>query len=70
MESLLINHPFVDGNKRTAFIAADVFLCINGYCIPEDDARILKMILHWLSLNPAQRFSKMEEDLRGIIQKC
>jgi len=25
------NHPFVDGNKRTAFTAADVFLRLNGY---------------------------------------
>jgi death on curing protein len=31
MESLLINHPFVDGNKRTAFAAADIFLRLNGY---------------------------------------
>jgi len=31
LESLAINHPFVDGNKRTAFAAADVFLRINGW---------------------------------------
>ena len=31
MESLATNHPFVDGNKRIAFAAADVFLRINGY---------------------------------------
>lgn len=30
MESLVVNHPFVDGNKRIAFAAADVFLRING----------------------------------------
>jgi death-on-curing protein len=30
-ESLLINHPFVDGNKRAAFFATDVFLRLNGY---------------------------------------
>lgn len=30
-ESLLINHPFIDGNKRVAFFAADVFLRINGW---------------------------------------
>jgi death-on-curing protein len=30
MESLAINHPFVDGNKRGAFAAADIFLRING----------------------------------------
>lgn len=31
MESLATNHPFVDGNKRIAFAAADVFLRINGW---------------------------------------
>jgi len=30
-ESLAINHPFIDGNKRVAFAATDVFLRINGY---------------------------------------
>ncbi len=30
LESLAINHPFVDGNKRIAFAAAVVFLRING----------------------------------------
>ena len=30
-ESLLMNHPFVDGNKRVAFFASDVFLRLNGW---------------------------------------
>ena len=30
-ESLLQNHPFVDGNKRVAFFATDVFLRLNGW---------------------------------------
>ena len=30
-ESLLINHAFVDGNKRVAFFATDVFLRLNGW---------------------------------------
>lgn len=32
-ESLIMNHPFVDGNKRVAFFATDVFLRMNGYQI-------------------------------------
>ena len=34
------NHPFVDGNKRTAFTAAGVFLELNGQRLvaPETDA--------------------------------
>lgn len=31
LESLLRNHPFLDGNKRMAFFAADVFLRLNGW---------------------------------------
>jgi death on curing protein len=27
------NHPFVDGNKRTAFIVALAFLEVNGVCL-------------------------------------
>jgi death-on-curing protein len=35
-ESLLMNHPFVDGNKRAAFFATDVFLRLNGFKIEAD----------------------------------
>jgi death on curing protein len=31
MESLAMNHGFLDGNKRIAFTAADVFLRRNGF---------------------------------------
>jgi death-on-curing protein len=33
LESLVRNHPFIDGNKRAAFAVVDVFLRINGYVI-------------------------------------
>ena len=36
-ESLSQNHPFVDGNKRTAFAATYVFLLINGLRITASD---------------------------------
>jgi death-on-curing protein len=35
-ESLLMNHPFVDGNKRAAFFVTDIFLRLNGYRIEVD----------------------------------
>jgi death on curing protein len=31
------NHPFVDGNKRTAFVAAALFLALNGLTPNADD---------------------------------
>ena len=30
-------HPFVDGNKRTALVAADVCLRLNGYRLADSD---------------------------------
>ena len=30
MESLSQNHPFIDGNKRVAFVMTDAFLRMNG----------------------------------------
>ena len=39
-ESLAVNHPFVDGNKRVAFAAVDVFLHINGWRLPRGPMRI------------------------------
>lgn len=33
LHSLVLNHPFVDGNKRTAVLTTLVFLDLNGYTI-------------------------------------
>ena len=32
------NHPFVDGNKRTAYVALETFLALNGFRFPVSDA--------------------------------
>ena len=32
------NHPFIDGNKRTAFVAVEVFLALNGHELVAGDA--------------------------------
>lgn len=64
-ESLSQNHPFIDGNKRTAFAAVYTFLAINGVRITADAEgtwRFLQELYagggirhaaleHWLRLN-------------------
>lgn len=35
---LVRNHPFVDGNKRAAFLATGLFLALNGYRLVSDQA--------------------------------
>ena len=53
LESLLQNHPFVDGNKRVAFAVVDVFLRINGYSITADSKAIYD---HMIKLVEARAF--------------
>ena len=39
------NHAFIDGNKRTGFVAAAMFLRLNGYKLVTDDAgKVLTML--------------------------
>lgn len=35
------NHPFVDGNKRTAAVVSETFLVINGFVLGATDAEIV-----------------------------
>lgn len=34
------NHPFVDGNKRTAAVVSEGFLNLNGYALKATDAEV------------------------------
>jgi len=39
------NHPFIDGNKRTAFVAAELFLALNGYALLASDPACVQSML-------------------------
>ena len=39
------NHPFIDGNKRTAFVAAELFLALNGSVLTARDADCVMTML-------------------------
>jgi death-on-curing protein len=39
------NHPFLDGNKRTAFVCAELFLALNGSTLLADDASCVSIML-------------------------
>jgi len=39
------NHPFIDGNKRTAFVALELFLRLNGCFFTVGDAEAVVMML-------------------------
>jgi death-on-curing protein len=42
---LASNHPFVDGNKRTAFMALELFLALNGCRLAAGDAESVMSLL-------------------------
>ncbi len=39
------NHPFVDGNKRTAAVVSETFLMFNGYALEASDAELVVVVL-------------------------
>lgn len=45
LHGLARNHPFVDGNKRTAWAAADAFYKRNGYEIEADQGAIVSLVV-------------------------
>ena len=38
------NHPFLDGNKRTAFVVLELFLNLNGWILDADDAACIAIM--------------------------
>ena len=67
-ESLLMNPPFVGGNKRIAFFSTDVFLRLNGYgfCVEPDDAHKFLILL----LNTGQAdFAHLLPGVRRSMQQ-
>lgn len=45
LDSLVRNHPFVDGNKRTAVASAAIFLKINGYSLAVESDEMVRFTL-------------------------
>lgn len=43
--SIILNHPFIDGNKRTGFLAAYVFLALNGWNLTAPEAEAVDAVL-------------------------
>jgi len=39
------NHPFIDGNKRTAFVAVELFLALNGWSLVATDVECVMAML-------------------------
>ena len=67
MESLAMNHPFADGNKRTAFYATDTFLRKNGSFIDCDNDEAYEFFMHLFEIN-SFRFAQLHEWLEKYVK--
>lgn len=45
LQSLVVNHPFVDGNKRSAWLIASVFLRKNSIRLDPDEDEAYKLVM-------------------------
>ena len=66
LESLAMNHPFVDGNKRAALAATDVFLRLNGWSIDCDSLETHAHFMHLFETN-SFRFAELAVWLDGHV---
>ena len=67
MESLAMNHPFVDGNKRVSFFVTDMFLRMNGHFIDCDSLEAHRHFMHLFDTN-SFRFSELVAWLSGNVK--
>lgn len=64
LESLSQNHPFVDGNKRTAIAVTAAFPRVNGYRLRFDDLEAYRFLMQFYETGQF-RFERLEPWLRA-----
>ncbi len=67
-EGITVNHPFVQGNKRTAYAAMEIFLRLNGHACAATDDEVISICF---GLATGQiRLEEATEWLREHIAPC
>lgn len=69
MESLMINHPFIDGNKRMAFFLSDIFLRLNGWKILVSPKNGHQFIVQVIMTQDKDRFASLVKWLTTHVVK-
>lgn len=67
LESLAMNHPFLDGNKRVAFFVTDTFLRMNSRLIDCDNDEAHAFFMALFEAN-AFRFERLREWLSAHVR--
>ena len=68
-QSILLNHAFLDGNKRAAFFATDIFLRLNGWKLSVDATSAHTFILAMLEAGDSS-FDRILSWIEESLAKC
>lgn len=63
MRSLIKNHPFLNGNKRTAVLATIMFLEINYFEVKVPDSKLFRLAMAIVHSNPTIEVSRIVKTL-------
>ena len=61
---IAMNHPFIDGNKRSAFAVTDTFLRLNGFYLNLTDDRAYDLVMG------VARGTMTKEELSSEFELC
>jgi len=61
---IAMNHPFIDGNKRTAFAVTDTFLRLNGCALNLTDDKVYDLVMR------VARGTMTKEELSTEFESC
>ncbi|QGV80378.1 type II toxin-antitoxin system death-on-curing family toxin [Streptomyces ficellus] len=66
LQSLAVNHPFVDGNKRTAWLSCVTFLAMNGVSLRPDIDTAERLVIA-VATGEADEVKVIAQGLRELL---
>ncbi|WP_328377202.1 type II toxin-antitoxin system death-on-curing family toxin [Streptomyces sp. NBC_01020] len=67
LQSLAINHPFIDGNKRTAWVSCAVFLAMNGVQLRPDIDAAERLVVA-VAAGRTEEVKEISRELRALAE--
>lgn len=66
LHAIATNHPLVDGNKRTAWLAAATFLAVNGADLAEADQDVVYDLVIDVASGTSSELTEISARLRAL----
>jgi len=67
--SVIKNHPFLNGNKRLAFVSALVFLYLNGFWLRVGQEEVLQLCLD-VARSSSSEYRRVLSQIKHVFETC